>query len=1005
MNSRAIMKRPPASQLALAFVLIVAAGCGSGGPPHSPAEAVETFRLPEGFHIELAAAEPDVVDPVAMSFDADGRLYVVEMRDYPYSPEPKGRIKRLEDTDGDGRFETSTVFAEGLSLPNGVTAWKDGVLVTAAPDILYLADTDGDGIADQKTVVLTGFAATNPQLRANGPLYGIDNWIYVAYTRVPNPVRFAKEFGDRGGPIRFPDRPDAQSIEVRGQDVRFRPAQGTVEAVAGNSQYGNAFDAWGDRFTVWNNDHLRHVVVQQSCAARNRYLANPAVMKSVSDHENAAALFQITIKPEYIHDSQHGRFTSASGISVYTGGLYPAGYEHTSFTCDPVHNIVHRDILVPDGPTFTAKRAREGAEFLGSTDSWFRPVFTTTGPDGSLYVVDYHRPVVEHPEYAPKEILHQIQFDPPAQAGRIYRVVYDGAKPYERPNLTKASTAELVGYLTHPNGWWRTTAQRLLVDRGDASAIPALQAAAQQTDSALGRLHALWTLDGLGGLDESFVLNALHDPVANIREHALRLAEKYLADDQLRKQAHLLAKDDSAKVQLQAACVLGRYSGPSDQQALEQLLVENVESPWFRTAALSAAADNADTWFEKLSRKAGFLAEPSDGKRALLRDLASVVGARQKNAEVAKLSEAVGRRSAAQDGWWQEAVLAGLGAGFGQGEAERPRLEAGQRGLLALLAHPSNEIRTGALDALLRLDVAAGPQLTSVVTRASAVMKDGKQPLDARVFAVRTLGLDRSQDSTADLEKLFGPANPESLQEAAAGALSAIRGPDATPALMKNWRTYTGPVRNKVAGELLGHTEGITALLNGVESEQVQPWSLSSGRRRQLLQHSDSAIRERASKLFGEAVPNARQAVYEKYRPALDLEGSPENGKEVFRGVCAECHEIGDMGSKVGPDLLSVVIRNREVLMTDILMPNESIEAGYEEYLLETNDGSSVTGVIAAETAETITLRRAKGEQDVISRANIRELRSLSVSPMPEDLEQSISVQGMADLLAYLKSL
>lgn len=999
------MKRLPTPRWAWASLFLLTVGCGSQGPPHSPGEAVETFQLPEGFHIELVAAEPDVIDPVAMSFDAQGRLYVVEMRDYPYSPEPKGRVKRLEDTDGDGRFETSTVFAEGLSLPNGVTAWKDGILVTAAPDILYLADTDGDGRADEKTVVLTGFAATNPQLRANGPLYGIDNWVYVAYTRVPNPVRFAKEFGDRGGPIRFPDRPDAQSAVVRGQDVRFRPEQGAVEAVAGNSQYGNAFDAWGDRFTVWNNDHLRHVVVQQTYAARNPHFANPDVMKSVSDHENAAALFQITTKPEYIHDSQHGRFTSASGISVYTGGVYPAGYEHTSFTCDPVHNIVHRDILVPDGPTFTARRAHEGREFLGSTDSWFRPVFTTTGPDGSLYVVDYHRPVVEHPEYAPKEILHQIQFDPPAQAGRIYRVVYDGAESYERPRLADTPSNELVGHLTHPNGWWRTTAQRLLVTRGDVSVAAALKATAQQMDSAFGRLHALWTLDGLGALDESLVLDALQDPVPNIREHALRLAEDYLSDEELRKQAHLLAADESGKVRLQAACILGGFSGPRDRQAVEQLLVENVESPWFRTAALSAAAGDADAWFERLSRKPGFLAQQTDGKRALMGDLATIVGARQKDAEVAELTEAVRRRSSAKDVWWQEAVLAGLGAGFGQGEAERPRVDAGQRSLLSLLTHASQEVRDTALDALLRLDIASTPQLKSVVTKAASVVNEAERPIDERVFAVRTLGLDRSQDSAPHLEKLFGPANPESLQEAAAASLSAIRGPSATPALMKNWRTYTGLVRSKVAGELLAHPEGITALLDGVESEQVQPWSLSRGRRRQLLRHPDPAIQARANKLFGESAPNARQPVYEKYRPALDLAGSPENGKEVFRATCAECHQIDDMGSQVGPDLLSVVIRNREVLMTDILMPNESIEAGYEEYLLETNDGRSVTGVIAAETAETITLRRAKGEQDVISRANIRELRSLSVSPMPEDVEQSISVQGMADLLAYLKSL
>ena len=999
------MNLPPRFYLGLTPLLLLFAACSSEGPPHPPQEAVGTFRLPEGFRIELVAAEPDVIDPVAMSFDAQGRLYVVEMRDYPYNPEPKGRIKRLEDADGDGRYETSTVFAEGLSLPNGVTAWKDGVLVTSAPDVLYLEDTDGDGQSDKKTVVITGFAATNPQLRANGPLYGIDNWVYVAYTRVPSPIRFAKEFGDRGGPIRFPDRPDLPAADARGQDVRFRPDQGTVEAVAGNSQFGNAFDAWGDRFTVWNNDHLRHVVLQQTYLARNPYLANPVAMNSVSDHENAAALFQITTNPEYIHDSQHGRFTSASGISVYTGGLYPKGYEHTSFTCDPVHNIVHRDVLVPDGPTFTAKRAHEGREFIGSTDSWFRPVFTTTGPDGSLYVVDYHRPVVEHPEYAPKEILHQIKFEPPVQAGRIYRIVYDGADRYKMPNLAEASSGELVGYLKHPNGWWRTTAQRLLVDREDATTVPALQALAQQKDSALGRLHALWTLDGLGRLDTDLVLKALQDIEPHIREHALRLAEKHLSADELREWAHALAKDGNAKVQLQAACVLGRFSAPKEQQALEQLLVENVESPWFRTAALSAAGSNADVWLEKLSAKAGFLRKASDGKSELMRDLTSIVAARQKDAEVAKVTEGVRRSSSGDDGWWQEAVLKGLSAGFGQGEQERPRLEAAQHSLLALTSHKSEAVRTGALDALLRLDVVATPRLESVVSKAASVASDPAAPIDARVLAVRTLGLDVSNKSAPALEELFGPKNPEALQEAAVSALSSMRGPEATEALMKNWRTYTGRVRNKVVNELSGHTEGITALLDGVESEQIQAWSLSKGRRRQLLRHTDPSIQARADKLFGDAAPNARQAVYEEYRPALALEGDAENGKEIFRGACSECHQIGNVGSKVGPDLMSVVIRNKEVLMTDILMPNESIEAGYEEYLLETNDGQSVTGVIAAETPETVTLRRAKGEQDVISRSNIRELRSLSVSPMPEDLEQSISVQGMADLLAYLKSL
>lgn len=986
--------------------LLLVLGCGSvQGPPNSPEEALSTFALPESFRIELVAAEPDVIDPVAMAFDAQGRLYVVEMRDYPYHPEPQGRVKRLQDHDGDGRYEHVSIFAEGLSLPNGVLPWKDGVLVTAAPNILFLSDTDEDGVADERSVVLTGFAATNPQLRVNGPLYGIDNWIYVAYTRVPRPVRFAKEFGDRGGPIRFPGRTDARSVEARSQDIRFRPDDSLVERVAGNSQFGNAFDGWGNRFTVWNNDHLRHVVVRNKYLERNPYLVNPEAMKSVSDHEKAATLFQITTEPEYIHDSQHGRFTSASGISIYSGGLFPAGYEHTSFTCDPVHNVVHRDVLVPDGATFTAKRAHEGREFLASKDSWFRPVFTTTGPDGALYVVDYHRPVVEHPEYAPKEIVDHIEFEPPARAGRIYRIVYEGSEPYQPAKLGEASSEELVDALSHPNGWWRMTAQRLLVELRDRSVESALRELAQQSGGAVPKLHALWTLSGLGVLSPDLVQNALRDPDPNVREHALRLSEGLLAKEELKREALRLARDESTKVQLQAASILGSFPDPRAHRALEQLLADNIESPWFRTAALSAAADDSDVWLARLLRRPGLLGEESEGKRAMLHGLAAIAGARQQDEQAAKFVEAVRRSSSIRGDWWRQAVLRGLREGFGQGEKERPGLAATQRGLLALLMSPGQTVRLGALDALLRIDVEATPQLDSILARAASVAADSLAPVQERIFAIRTLGLDRFGRYASDLANLLGPAHSEGLQVAAVEALSAVRGPDATELLLEDWRSYTGPVRNAIIGELVGHTQGISALLDAVENEMVQPWALSRGRQRQLLRHADARIRERAEALFGESARNERQAVYEKYRPALAYEGNEENGKTVFRQVCSECHKVGNMGSEVGPDLLSVVIRNKETLMTDILIPNESIEAGYEEYLLETNDGRSVTGVMAAETPETVTLRRAKGEEDTIRRSNIASLRSLSVSPMPEDIEQSISVQGMADLLAYLKSL
>ena len=513
--------------LALVCQAFGGAACRSEKSVASAQDALATFRLPDGFHIEIAAAEPEVQNPVAMAFDARGRLFVVELPDYPLGAQP-GRIKLLEDRDRDGRYETATVFADNFHFPTGVLPWQDGVLVTAAPDIFYVADTNGDGRADVRRVVLTGFAATNPQLRVNGLLYGLDNWIYVSYPRVLQPQRYVQEFGDRGSPIRFPDHPELPPVDAltMGTDVRFRIEPAQLEAAAGNGQFGNTFDAWGNRFTVWNNDHLRHVVMPERYASANPYLAVRSTMQSISDHGNAATLFPITREPQHVHESEIGHFTSACGISVAEGGTFPPSFEHDVFVCDPVHNVVHADRLSSSGATFAASRALENREFLASTDGWFRPVFSTTGPDGALYVVDFHRKLIEHPEWLPPEMMIKSEIDAGRDLGRIYRVSYGRPVAAGAPLPADADTAQLVRYLAHPNQWWRTNAQALIVRHHDLSVVPALRAMAANDIAPQGRLHALWTLDGLGAFDLATVLTALGDPDPGIREHAVRLTGK-----------------------------------------------------------------------------------------------------------------------------------------------------------------------------------------------------------------------------------------------------------------------------------------------------------------------------------------------------------------------------------------------------------------------------------------------------------------------------------------------
>ena len=472
----------------LAFIAVLAAvlaDCGRSKPPFSPEQALKTFQLPPGFHLEIAASEPEVISPVAMTFDKRGRLFIVEMPDYPLKPESMGQVRMLEDRDGDGRFEHSTIFAQGLHFPNGVMAWNGGILVTCAPDVIYFKDTNGDGHADVRRVVLTGFAETNPQLRVNAPVYALDNWIYLAYPRVSIPSRYIKEFGGLGKPLTFPGHPEVKPLEIHGTDVRFRPEKLQMQASAGNSEFGDTFNAWGGRFTVWNNDHVRYVVLPNGVIDRNPYLPIGSSADSISDHDRAAKVFGVTKHLEYIHDSELGRFTSACGISVYTGDRFPREFQGNFFVCEPASNLIHRDILTPSGPTLSAHRARQGIEFLTSTDGWFRPVFTTVGPDGALYVVDFYRPVIEHPEWIPPEMMKDLDLYAGSKRGRIYKVVPDGLERGARPKLNEASPADLVAQLSNANLWWRITAQRLLVERQDRSVVPALQALAKRCPSLL----------------------------------------------------------------------------------------------------------------------------------------------------------------------------------------------------------------------------------------------------------------------------------------------------------------------------------------------------------------------------------------------------------------------------------------------------------------------------------------------------------------------------------------
>jgi putative membrane-bound dehydrogenase-like protein len=352
-------------------------------PPMSPDEALLAFRVAPGFRVELVAAEPQVIDPVGFDWSADGRLWVVEMRDYPLGVDgrgkPGGTVKLLEDADGDGRFERATVFLEDIPFPSSLMAWRNGLLIAAAPEVFYAEDGDGDGRADRRRVVLSGFVEGNQQHRVNGFEWGLDGWVYAAN-------------GDSGGTVT--SVATGRSVAIGGRDLRFRPETGELETVSAQTQYGRRRDDWGHWFGNNNPTWLWQVIVPEHYLRRNPKLAVKRVSRVLANYDDSTRVYPVSremVRPNQPWALNH--VTSACSASPYRDDLFGPEFASSVFIGEPVHNAVHREVLHRDGSVFSSRRASGEArsEFLASTDNWFRPVTVRTGPDGALYVADMYR--------------------------------------------------------------------------------------------------------------------------------------------------------------------------------------------------------------------------------------------------------------------------------------------------------------------------------------------------------------------------------------------------------------------------------------------------------------------------------------------------------------------------------------------------------------------------------------------------------------------------------------
>ena len=967
--------------------LIIAAGCARKEPPFTPKEALKTFQIDPAWRIDLFASEPMFASPVAMEIDEDGRIYVVQNSGYPLDTEHAvGKVWLLEDIGADGKPGKSTLFADKLILPTGVMRWKKGILVTDAPNVWYLEDTNGDGKADVKRAVLTGFAFTNPQHTVNTPIYGLDNWIYLAHEGFANAVVFAGKYGDKGSDIRFADRPGSPSVKNERRNVRFRPDSFQLETTSSTSQFGLTFDDYGHTITVTNSNHARQEVLAARYLARNPALLAGSTMQDVSDHGAAAQVHFIATRPRFELLTGAGVFTSACGIIWFRGGTLVA---------EPVHSLVHRDIWKPSGATFQASRAKESVEFLASTDNWFRPVNFYLGPDGALYVIDYYRKVIEHPEWTSREVYEAKDLYDGKDLGRIYRVTpSEGqAAPIPRPRLSQSSDEELVSYLEKPEIWWRRTAQRLLVDRQSASAVQPLRHLAQAGKSPLARLHALWTLDGLGKLDAALVGKALADSEPGVRENAIVLAESRLSDTKLVEALLKLERDGDSRVRFQLLATLGSVRTPAAAQARKRLLDRDMEDRWVQLAALSASSDEA---FPALQAAIASHGSATPGRANYFEQLGSIIGARGKAAELAKVINTAASAAGKDSDWWRAAELTGLASGL---RSRRTALQP-QPALLKLYDDNAPGVRRAALRLLEISGLPSG--IDPVLKRAAAQAMDPKQPAERRAGAISLLAL-APPERPGFYQMFIEPREPEEVQIAAVHALGKQKGLESSKFILTRWRSMTPQVRSEAGSAFMSDPERFQLLLAAIDKGDIQPWSLPLRQRIQMQMNRDPALRERARALLAAKAGN-RDEVVKRYQAAIDkATGDPSRGRATFDKICSKCHRMNGVGAEVGPDLATVRNRTADSLLADILIPSQSIAQMYEAYVVETASGGMLEGVIGEQTSTTITLVHEEGKKDVVPRSEIKRMYVSNLSAMPEDVDKEISPGRMADLIAYLK--
>jgi uncharacterized protein len=1028
--------------------------------PVSPEESIKHLVHPTDFEVKLFASEPDLSGkPICMNWDERGRLWVALTIDYPNERQPPGegrdRIVVCEDTDGDGKADKFTTFADRLSIPTSLLFFRGGVIVQQAPDTLFLKDTDGDGKADVRKVLFTGWGTRDTHAGPSNLRWGLDNqvWGIVGYSGFRGRVggeehSFGQAFyrfkPDGSKPaVGGPASEEAKSSEPTNRAGWRRPKLEFLRNTSNNS-WGVGFSEEGVVFgSTANGNPSVYLPIPNRYYERVRGWA-PTVLGTIAVDDHFHSVTDRVRQVDF-----HGRFTAAAGHALYTARTYPREYwNRTAFVSEPTGHLTATFVIRKQGADFVS---RNSWNLLASDDEWTAPIMAEVGPDGNVWVIDWYNYIVQHnptPQgfRTGKGNAYETSLRD-KKHGRIYRLVMKGAKiapsrqggvPF---SLQDATPARLVAALKNDNMFWRLHAQRLLVERGKKDVVPALlELARDQTVDEIGlnpgAIHALWTLHGLGALNGSderatrAAVAGLGHPSAGVRRNAVQVLPASKASVKAILDAGLL-KDADGQVRLMALLALAdmpsaasaatppsssapktppplprgpRRRGDEAGRAIAEALADEVNSRdrWLMEAATAAAATHDRSFLQAVVIQGKAL----DKSEAALKVIAIVAEHHARGVPTETVGTLVTGLSSASPGVAQ-VVLSGLAKGWPEGKAAK-LTDDQERSLATLLV----KLPVASRGSLVRLARRWGSKALEKYASEIAVsllgrVRDRKVPDVDRAAAAAQLLEFRPEDAgtARDLLKLITPSTSPELAGGLLDAVGHSQVPEVGGDIVALVPGLTPAVRPAAVALVLGRPAWTRTLLDALEKGKVRLTDLSLDQQRTLSSYPNRAIAGRARRILerGGGLPNPdRQKVLEILLPLAKRQGTAAAGKVVFKAQCAKCHTHSGEGTAIGPDLTGMAVHPREELLTQILDPSRSVEGNFRVYTVSTKKGQVLTGLLASETRTSLEVIDAEGKHHVVQRTDVDEIQASEKSLMPEGFEKQLKPQELVDLLAFL---